>query len=41
MSVLAVWLALVLFLEVACRFGEEVTSWVESWELSQVTLVIL
>lgn len=33
---LAVWLGLVLFLEVACRFVEEMTSWVESWELSQV-----
>lgn len=32
---MAVWLGLVLLLEVAYRFGEEVTSWVESWELSQ------
>ena len=37
MSVLAVWFALVLFLEVACRIFEEVTSLVESWELSQVS----
>ena len=31
------WFALVLFLEVACRIFEEVTSLVESWELSQVS----
>ena len=34
---LAVWVALVLFLEVAGRIFEEVTSLVESWELSQVS----
>lgn len=38
---LVVWFALVLFLEVACRFLEEVTSLVESWELSQVSRVML
>lgn len=47
--VLAVWLALVWlalvwcgwFLEMACRFGWEVSSLVEGWELSQVSCVML